>query len=148
MTLREALRSLYEEHGGVTPRLYVEVARDGDGPVAQRLRESLPWDADVALEKYQLLIAAKYIRTFQIAYKPTPRSSLRMTREFVSISSPEGRAYHPTEVVAQDPFMTKLALQDAERDWRNLKAKYANLGGFIEMVRRDLELPEVEDKVA
>jgi len=139
MTLREALQSLYEAHGELTPALYVEVARDGEGPVAQRLRESLPWDADEALEQWQLHVAAKNIRKMRIVYRPTARSGLRETREFVSVPSPEGRAYHPIQVVAADPLMAKLMLQEAERAWHDLKARYGSLAGFVDMIRRDLD---------
>jgi hypothetical protein len=139
MTLREALKALYEEHGVLTPALVVEVARDGDGAVAECLHESLTWDDGEAAERYRLLEAAKLIRRFKVVYRPTPRSGLREARAFVSVPSPEGPSYHPIERVAEDPLMSRLMLQEAERAWRDLKARYSGLHGFVEMIRRDLD---------
>lgn len=139
MKLRDALMALYERDGVITAHSFVQEARDGEGAVAQRLRDALPWDADDALEKYQLVVAQKHIRTFMVVYKPTPKSSLRHTRAFVSVPSPAGRGYHPTSVVAADPLMARLMLQEAERGWRDLKARYGRLSGFVEMIHRDLE---------
>lgn len=139
MKLREALQAVYDTHGRLTPGLVVEVARDGDDAVAQRLREALPWDADEALEHYQLVVAARLIRKVKIVYRPTPRSGLRETRAFASIPAPDGRSYHPIGTIAADPLMSRLLLQEAERAWRELKARYGNLRGFIELVRADIE---------
>lgn len=139
MTLRQAFQELYDRTGVLTAEVVVEEARNGKDAVAQRLAKALPWDADEALYQYQLVVAAKLIRKQRIVYKPTPRSGLRETRAFVSIPSPSGRGYHPTETVAEDPLMSRLMLQEAERAWHDLKARYGNLRGFVEMVRRDLE---------
>lgn len=139
MNLREALQSVYERNGLLTPHIVVEVARDGEDDVAQFLRERLPWDKDEALEQYQLIVAARLIRKVRVTYQPTPRSSLREVRAFVSVPSPSGRAYHPTDVVAQDPLMARLMLQEAERAWRDLKARYGNLSGFVAMIQHDLK---------
>lgn len=147
MTLREAFQAVYDRHGELTPRLVVEEARNGKDAAAERIRESLPWDADEALYNYQLVIAAKLIRKMRIVYKPSSRSTtLREVRAFVSVPAEQGRAYHPVESVAADPVMSRLMLQEAERAWRDLKARYGGLAGFVEMVRRDLE--DVEEKRA
>lgn len=139
MTLRDAFQAVYERHGELTPRLVVEEARNGTDAAALRLREMLPWDADEALYNYQLVIAAKEIRRLKMVYKPTPRSGLREVRSFVSVPAPSGRAYHPTDKVAADPLLSRLLLQEAERAWRDLKVRYGQLSGFVEMVRRDLD---------
>ena len=145
MTLREALQAVYDREGMLTPALVVEIARDGKDAVAQRLAEALPWDPDEALEKYQLVVAAKLIRKQRIVYKPTPRSALRPTRQWVSVASPEGRSYKPIREVAADPLASRLLLAEAERAWRELKARYGNIAGFVEMIRRDLD---EQDKAA
>jgi hypothetical protein len=139
MTLREALTALYERNGSLTAKSFVKEARDGKGPIARRLKEALPWDADQALYEHQLEVASTLIRKFRVHYKPTTRSELRSVRAFVSIPSPEGRSYRPIGEVSEDPMMSRLMLQDAEREWRQLKARFVHLQGFVEMVRRDLE---------
>jgi hypothetical protein len=139
VTLREALQSVYDKHGALTPALVVEEARDGTDAAAELLRGSLTWDKDEALERYQLVEASRLIRKAKIAYRPTENSSLRDMRAFMSIPEPQGRAYHPADVVAQDPFKARLALQEAERAWRDLKKRYGNIAGFFAMVQHDVE---------
>lgn len=141
MTLREALQAVYDARGELTAEIIVEVASTGDDAVAQRLHDALPWDADEALEKYQLVVANRIIRKYKIRYEPSPGAGLRETRAFVSVQEPTTgkRSYHPNEVVRADPFLERLALQDAERRWRELKAAFGALKGFYEMVRNDLD---------
>ena len=50
----------------------------------------------------------------------------------------DGRAYEPIEEIKVDPFMSKLILQAAEREWKALFIKYKHLAEFLEVVRKDL----------
>ena len=41
--------------------------------------------------------------------------------------------------IIEDPFVTKILLQDMEREWRALQARYDRFTEFYAMVQRDLK---------
>jgi hypothetical protein len=79
----------------------------------------------------------------RISYLPpaddAPEQSIRAFQAVRTSGPPGAFEYKPTEVVAQDPFLTQLVLRDMERDWRQLKARWGSFSEFVVMVRGDLE---------
>jgi hypothetical protein len=138
MMLRDALLALYERNGALTPEIVVEEASDPQDEVAQYFTDRLTWDEAEAAHRWRLEQAAHLIRKAKVVYQPTPRSNLREARAFWAMREP-GRGYEPIEEIAQDPVSAQIMLQQAEREWRDLKARYSHLSEFVAMVQKDVE---------
>lgn len=140
MTIREALQDIYDRHGELTPRLVVDEATSGVTAAGDALSNHLQWDDAEAADSHRMEQARKLIRRVRIAYRePTEEEVSRSVRGFVSVQTAEGRAYHPTQKVAEDPFLRQLMLRDAEREWKALHRKYSHLVEFVDMVKVDLD---------
>lgn len=141
MTLREALQELYNTHGKLTPGLVVDEAREPSDSVTQFLHDRLEWDDEVAGERYRLEQARALIRKVRVEYKPTPRSTIREVRAYVSVPDQDtgGRAYRPTEEVAADPLLSAMLLRELERDWKLLRQRYGDMDQFVTFVRSQLD---------
>lgn len=140
MTLREALESIYDRHGALTPAIVVEEARDPEDEAARFIRTRLTWDDEEAGDRYRLIEAARLIRKCRVVYKSTPGSDLRSIREYVSVQMLDGRprSYQPLEKVAQDPLVAAIMLAEAERAFKDLQSRYGQLAGFVAMVQKTL----------
>lgn len=132
--LRDQLKSIYETHGALTPKLVVDEARDAEHPLHARFE----WDDAVAGPKYREVQAAELIRSVRIKYTPKGSDEERDVRFFASIPRPEGSTYVPVEDVADDPFARELLLRQAEREWKAMRRRYAHLDEFLELVRSTL----------
>lgn len=139
MNLREALQIIYERNGALTPVIVYEEAASPVDEAGQYFTDRLPWDDEEAAYQHRLDLCARFIRKAKIVYKPTPKSSLREVRAYWPVATETGRSYEPTESIAADPLLSKLMLQQAEREWRDLKARYGHLKAFVELVQSDLE---------
>lgn len=135
MTLRDELLAIRREHGSLTGQAVVEAARDEAHPLHSRFE----WDDSVAGEKFRVVQANELIRSVKVNFVTDGGPS--DLRGFVSVSRPDtpAREYIPVEEVAQDPMISKLVLRDAEREWRELLARYGHLKEFIEMVQNDAQ---------
>lgn len=139
MTLREALQDIYDRRGILTARIVVEEAH-ADTNVGKYLHDRFEWDDAVAAEQHRLTQASEMIRSQMVIYRPaTEREQARRGRAYVSLPDGDGRAYKQVGEVVEDEFLSRLALQEMEREWKALYRKYSSFGEFIEMVRGDLE---------
>jgi hypothetical protein len=136
-SLRSLLTEVADSNGGeLTPETVLESAT----PVESPLHSRFEWDNGVAGHAYRLSQAQQLIRSVKIRYEV--EGEPRDVRAFTAVhrdDSPRAR-YVPTEVVAQDPMLRQLALQEAQRAWKVLWRKYRNLAGFIELVAEDVDL--------
>lgn len=132
MNLREQLLEIYQQNGSLTPAAVVEVARDPKHPLHGRFE----WDDTVAAERYRLDQARQLIRVVKVT--ETRGNDLLRTREFVSVHRESGPSYMPIDEVKADPFTSKLVLQQAAREWRQMFARYRHLEEFLEQVRTDV----------
>lgn len=133
MTLAEQLEDIYHQHRDLTPRLLVDLARDPRHPLHDRFE----WDDAQAGEKYRQAQAAQLIRSVRVVEPVGDQGQVRV-RAWHSVARPEGNRYLPAEEIKQDPFLSRLVLQAAEREWRALHQKYAHLAEFLDVVRRDV----------
>lgn len=135
MNLRDALDEVRKDYGRLTGENCVAAWSDPSHPCHTRLE----WDDTVAGHAYRVLQANEIIRRVTVKYGPTRRNGQpRLVRAFVSLPDSEGRAYLPAEEVALDPQLRAIALRDMEREWKQLKARYAHFAEFAAMVLRDL----------
>lgn len=139
MTTQEALQDIYDRHGELTPRLVVTEATSGATEAGDALSRHLQWDDVQAADAHRIDQARKLIRSVRISYRePTETEVARSVRGFVSVQTAQGRAYHPTQKVAEDPLLRQMMLRDAEREWKALFRKHSHLKEFIEMVQESL----------
>lgn len=133
-TLRELLLEVRSQHGQLTPASVVESARPDDAPLHDRFE----WDDAVAGEKFRLVQAHELIQSVRIRYVSGDRS--KTIRGLVAVARPDSPqpVYEPAEEALQDPLRKKLILQQMERDWRSLRARYEDVAEFAELVLRDM----------
>jgi hypothetical protein len=135
MSLRDHLEEIRAEHGRLDPAIVVDAARPEDHPLHDRFE----WDDSVAGESWRRVQAHRLIQAVKIIDLRTDDAP-RHLRAYVAIPQPDGRPdYQPLEDVAHDDFTSRLLLQEAEREWRQLSKRYAHLSEFIAMVRADVE---------
>lgn len=141
MNLREALQELYNRNGKLTASLVVDEARNPSDAVTQYLHDRLEWDDEIAGERYRLDQAAGLIRKVRVEYKPTPRSTIREVRAFVSVPDQDtgGRAYRPTDEVAADPLLAALMLREMEREWKQFKERYGHMQEFVTFIQSQVD---------
>lgn len=150
MNLRDHLQAIHDQHGKLTPALVVTEARDPDHPLHHRFE----WDDKVAGEKYRRVQAAALIRSVRVTYAQGDDGRPKTVREFVNVArqSPltDGAAvedgddapenvYMPTAVAMQNEFTRQLILRQCEIELRTIKAKYAHLREFANIVSRVFE---------
>jgi hypothetical protein len=136
MSLRDQLQAIYDQQGQLTPRLVVDQARDASHPLHDRFE----WNDAVAGEAWRRQQAHEMIRSVRVVYREaTDETPEKSVRAFHAVRSEKGHVYEPAEKVAGDPFMARLVLNDMEREWRALKARYHQFDEFYQMIRRDLD---------
>lgn len=134
VSLRDQLQGIYDERRSLTPADVVDVARDPEHP----LHERFEWDDSVAGERWRQHQAGELIRSVKIAFVD-PQGRPADVRAFHAVRSDKGHAYRPTDEIVQDEIATKVLLQDMEREWRALQARWSRFEEFSAMVRRDVE---------
>jgi len=134
MSLRKQLQTIYDDRGELTPRVVLEEARDKTHP----LHERFEWDNAVAGEAFRLDQAHRLITSVKITFKKGNQD--RTVRAFHAVrgDSPSAFVYEPVEKVATDDFLTTLVRREMERDWKQLKARYAHFDEFVQMIRDDV----------
>jgi len=135
MSLREQLQRIYDAHGKLTPAIVVDEARAPSDP----LHNHFDWDDAVAGEAWRHEQARRLIRSVRVVYREADDvHPERSVRAFHAVRSDKGHVYEPTDVVAQDPVIAQLVLQDMAREWQALKRRYEQFSEFYQMVRSDL----------
>ena len=140
MTLREALQSIYDEYGKLTPDLVVEEARKNEGEAGHLLHARLEWDNEKASESWRREQARGLIRSVRVVYKKADEDGpSKSVRGFHSVQSEKGNVYVPLEEVEKDEFTRKLILANMQREWEQLFDRYKQFEEFVELVERDLQ---------
>lgn len=132
-TLREELERVRAVNGKITPRIVVEEARNPGSP----LHDRFTWDEHENSERYLLVQARRLIRSVKIEYI-APSGRPERVRAFHAIARPDGTSYEPAEDIAQDRFAGAILLQQMEREWKSMYARYARFEEFRDLVLRDL----------
>jgi hypothetical protein len=136
MSLRDQLQVIYDEHGRLTPAHVVDAARPADHP----LHERFEWDNAVAGEAYRLDQARRLIRSVRVVYREADeKEAARTVRAYHAVRDEQGAAYRATDEIVESEFLTKIVMQDMQREWLQLKRRYGQFAEFIAMVRGDLE---------
>jgi hypothetical protein len=138
-SLRDELTGIYQQRGVLTPEVVVDEARPPTAPLHDRFE----WDDSTAAEAYRRDQAHQLIQSVKlpIVYRPSDGKPVKV-RAFQAVRTDQGNVYKPTEEVIQDPFLTKLVLQNMQREWLAMKARYDGFGEFYSMIRQDLEQQE------
>jgi hypothetical protein len=136
VSLRDQLQAIYDEAGRLTPVAVVDAARPADHP----LHERFEWDDKVAGEAHRLDQARRLIRSVRVVYREADeKEAARTVRAYHSVRDEQGSAYKPLKEVQESPLLTKLVLQDMEREWRQLKRRYGHFEEFLKLIRAELE---------
>lgn len=137
MSLRDHLQGIYDQHKTLTPELVVQVAADVKHPLHSRFE----WDDTVAGAKYREVQAGELIRSVKVVYREaTEADPARMTRAWVATrSAASPHAYEPVEKVALDPLLRAMTLRQMERDFRDLKRRYAEFEEFWQLLKAERE---------
>jgi hypothetical protein len=133
--LQAILQEIYQERGRLTAHDVLEEARNPGHPLHNRFE----WDDSVAAERYRLDQARQLIREVKITFIPRGATDPQSVRAYHSVPDPQGRAYRPTEEIANNPLMLRMLLNDMNRDWSRMRERYGHLVEFTEMVRRHLD---------
>lgn len=135
MSLREELASIYEAQGKLTPKLVVEAARAKAHPLHSRFE----WDNRVAGEKYRQHQAAELIRSIKVEWASDDSTSdSDRVRKYHSVTRADETTYEPVEAVMADEFMRVVVIRQAEREWKQMFARYQHLTEFLQVVRQDV----------
>jgi len=133
--LRGQLQAIYDERGRLTPGIVVDTARDESHPLHARFE----WDDQIAGEKYRLGQARELIRSVRVVYREaTETEGARTVRAFHAVRDEQGTAYRSAETIAESPLLTKILLQDMQREWKALLRRYGQFEEFLRMVQGDL----------
>lgn len=133
--LRDVMQAIYDGHGKLTPSIVVDEARDESHPLHSRFE----WDDKVAGDAYRRDQAHELIRSVRVVYREaTETESARTVRAFHAVRREDGHVYEPTEKVAEDELLSKIVLQDMEREWKQLMRRYGQFEEFLDLVRGDL----------
>jgi hypothetical protein len=132
LDLRSELQRIYETYGKLTPRLVVEEWADPASPFHHKLE----WDDEAAAEGFRLVQASQIIRSVKITFTKQTGSTGKV-RAFHAVRTEAGNTYKPTEEIAQSEFLSKMLMQNMEREWRDLKARYERFAEFWLMVNDD-----------
>lgn len=131
----DALQAIYDENGYLDPRLVVEAARAEDHPL-HRMVFDVP--VEQAAERYYLDRAHGLIRTVKISHRRESTQEKIEVRKWHATAGPAGIVYEPLDRIKEDPFLRKLVLANAEREWRDLYVKFGHLQEWLEVIREDL----------
>lgn len=132
-SLRDQLQAVYDQRGALTPNVLVDEARDPNHPLHARFE----WDDSVAGERWRKHQAHELIQSVRITYR-APSGEKRDVRAFHAVRGEKGHAYEPVEKVVRDDIMTKIVMQDMQREWKALKRRYEQFEEFSKMVIEDL----------
>jgi hypothetical protein len=135
--LRAELDRIYSEHGRLTADLVVAAARPKRHPLHKMVFDR---SVDEAAEAWYREKARDLIRSVRVVYKDEDKTGPeRSVRKFHAVRDETGWHYETIEKIGADPFLTRLLLATAEREWRELLKRYSHLEEFIALVRSDLD---------
>lgn len=135
MNLRDALQSIYDDHGKLTPAIVVDEARPPKSPLHSRFE----WDNTLAGESWRRQQARELIGSVRVVYREARgRQGPRSIRAYHSVQTGDGPSYEPAELIATDPMMRALLLAEMEREWKQLRDRWSHFKEFAEMVAADL----------
>lgn len=134
-SLRDQLRSIYEQHGKLTPAIVLDEARDEEHPLHSRFE----WDDTVAAEQYRHHQAQQLIRSVKVHF--VTADGPRDVRAFIAVPEEDKASsrYEPVEEAIADPMTRRIILRDMEREWRAFQARYSHMAEFADMIRASLE---------
>jgi hypothetical protein len=132
--LKAQLQEILDAEGVLTPAVVVDKARDESHPLHSRFE----WDDSVAGEKYRRQQAGDLIRSVEWEYAQEPDGTPKKVRAFHSVNRVDGPSYVPIQDIQLDPFMAKLVIEAAKREWQALRRKHGHLAEFLAAVREDV----------
>jgi hypothetical protein len=134
MSLRDQLEQVYQARGELTPQALVDTAR----PKMHPLHDRFEWNDKVASEAYRRDQAHRLIQSVRVAFISSDRP--KDVRAFVAIPRPESAqpSYERVEDVLADPVKKQIVLNQMEREWRTMQARYGDLVEFSELVLNSL----------
>lgn len=136
MSLRDHLQAIYDQHGYLTPKLVVDVARLKTHPLHGVV---FSLDKNDAAEAWYLHRAHELIQSVRVVYREaTDEDPALKVRQWHAVRTEQGTTYKPAVEVAQDEFATAIVLKDMEREWKALHRRYGSFAEFVDLVRRDL----------
>lgn len=134
MSARQALIELADANGGaLTTEVVVGAAAPADSP----LHRYFCWDDTEAAHKYRLVQAGELLRRYKVTREVEPERVVKV-RQFTNVPTPEARAYEPTEQVLADDDKRALVFDQCLREIDALRAKYAALLDFDEVLRQSI----------
>lgn len=136
--LKSMLLDIRKDHGKLTPKVVVDVARDPEHPLHTRFT----WDDSVAGEKWRRHEASELIRSVRVTYRSNSGAGdLREVRGWHSVVRADEPVYEPVEDIVSDPMAMHLVLAAMKREWLTFKRKYEHLKEFREIILGDLNDP-------
>lgn len=130
MSVQNEVQAIYDSHGKLTPQLVLDEARAKSHP----LHNKFEWDNRVAGEKYRLQQAHELIRSVKIKYARGDDTT-GVVRKFHAVRSSEGGyEYRSAEDVVLDDVSRVTLLRDMQRDFQQLRARYAHFSEWAEML--------------
>lgn len=140
MTLEDALQSIYDRRGFLTPAAVVEEAHRNRSEAGKTLHEKLEWDNRVAGHKYRVQQAHELIQSCRVTYREaTEDEAARSVRGFHAVHTEKGHVYEPLDKVTQDPFLRQMLLRDMEREWKAMHRRYHEFEEFSELVASTMQ---------
>jgi hypothetical protein len=134
VNLRDHLQLIYDANKTLTPQLVVDVAADPTHPLHSRFE----WDDSVAGPKFRQVQAAELIRSVKVRYSVGTEDERDVRAFHVLPRGDATNSYVPIEEIAADELGRKVLLQQAEREWKAMRRRYAHLDEFIALVRGDV----------
>ena len=131
-TLRAHLMNVRNSQGSLTAGAVVTAA----SPKASPLHVLFEWDNTIAGNKYREQQASELIRSVKVSYRKDDRDE--DMRYFVSVETPDGYVYEPSEEVVKDEILTSLVLRTMEREWRQMQSRYGHFQEFVDLVRSEI----------
>jgi hypothetical protein len=136
MDLRGELQRLYDENRRLTPAIVLAEAHDPASP----LHPMFEWRDGVAAEKWRLHQARELIRSVRVTYREADETNPeKSVRAWHAVRDEEGYGYQPAEQVALDPFQRRLLLADMQREWQQMKRRWADFEEFWRLVAAENE---------
>lgn len=141
MNRHEILTDILTRRGVLTPAVVVDESRPEDAP----LHGDFVWDNDEAGELYRQVQAAHIIRSVHVKIADEPGRPPQRVRAFLPVSPPDDKdddevlsSYLPIEEIAVDPRKRAIVDAQMEREWRQMRRRWAAHRAFWQMVQRDL----------
>ena len=131
ITYTDAIRSLAEKHGSITPTIVLGAAKSKSSP----LHHYFLWDNTAAAEKFREIQAQQLIRSIKVTYEPSDDASTHIrVREFVCVTpdseDPEtasANIYVPYSTAIKVESYRDQVMSQCRRDAESFRQKYRAL---------------------